>query len=44
MSWTELDGPPVSMPKRRGFGTTVIEAMAKHSLNGAVDLDLTPQA
>jgi PAS domain S-box-containing protein len=42
MSWTELDGPPVSIPKRRGFGTTVIEAMAKHSLDGAVDLDFEP--
>src|SRR5215831_1893384 len=23
MSWTERDGPPVSAPKRRGFGTVV---------------------
>jgi len=32
----------VSAPKRPGFGTTVIEAMAKHSLDGAVDLDFAP--
>jgi two-component sensor histidine kinase len=38
MNWSECDGPPVSVPKRRGLGTTVIETMAKHSL-GAVDLD-----
>jgi hypothetical protein len=38
MSWTECDGPPIAAPKRRGFGTTVIEAMAKHSLDGVVDL------
>jgi PAS domain S-box-containing protein len=42
MSWAERDGPPVSAPQRRGFGTTVIEAMAKHSLDGAVDLDYAP--
>jgi PAS domain S-box-containing protein len=42
MSWTERDGPPVSAPKRRGFGTTVIETMAKHSLDGEIDLDYAP--
>jgi two-component sensor histidine kinase len=42
MSWTERDGPPVSAPKRRGFGTTVIETMANHSLDGTVDLDYAP--
>jgi two-component sensor histidine kinase len=42
MSWTERDGPPISAPKRRGFGTTVIEATAKHSLDGVVDLDYAP--
>jgi PAS domain S-box-containing protein len=39
MSWTECEGPSVSAPKRRGFGTTVIERMAKSSLDGTVDLD-----
>jgi PAS domain S-box-containing protein len=42
MSWTERDGPPVSAPKRRGFGTIVIETMVKHSLDGTVDLDYAP--
>src|SRR5258706_454080 len=42
MSWTERDGPPVSAPKRRGFGTTVLEAMAKRSVDGTVDLDYAP--
>ena len=32
-------GPPVSAPKRRGFGTIVMEAMAERSVDGAVDLD-----
>jgi PAS domain S-box-containing protein len=39
MSWTERDGPPVSAPKRRGFGTIVMEAMAERSVDGTVDLD-----
>jgi PAS domain S-box-containing protein len=38
MSWIESDGPPVSAPERRGFGTMVIEAMAEHNLGGTVDL------
>ena len=42
MSWTEREGPPVSPPKRRGFGTIVIEAMAERSLGGKVDLDYAP--
>jgi PAS domain S-box-containing protein len=42
MSWTEREGPTVSAPKRCGFGTTVIERMAKSSLGGAVDLSYAP--
>ncbi len=39
MSWTEREGPPVPAPKRRGFGTTVMETMAERSVGGTVDLD-----
>src|SRR5262249_15596710 len=39
MSWIERDGPPVSAPERRGFGTIVMKAMAERSLDGAVQLD-----
>jgi PAS domain S-box-containing protein len=42
MSWTERDGPPVSAPKRRGFGTIVMAAMAERSVDGVVDLDYAP--
>jgi hypothetical protein len=42
MSWTERDGPPVSTPKRRGFGTIVMEAMTERSVDGTVDLDYAP--
>jgi PAS domain S-box-containing protein len=42
MSWIEREGPPVSAPKRCGFGTIVMETMAKRSMGGAVDLDYAP--
>jgi two-component sensor histidine kinase len=42
MSWTEREGPPVSPPERRGFGTTVVERMAKQSVEGVVELDYAP--
>jgi two-component sensor histidine kinase len=38
MSWIESDGPLVSVPERRGFGTMVVEKMAEHSVD-VVDLD-----
>jgi two-component sensor histidine kinase len=42
VGWTERDGPPVSPPERRGFGSMVIEGMAKKSVDGAVELDYAP--
>jgi PAS domain S-box-containing protein len=42
MSWTERGGPPVSSPIQRGFGTTVMEAMAARSVDGKVHLDYAP--
>jgi two-component sensor histidine kinase len=39
MSWTERDGPLVSAPSRRGFGTIVMDTMAERSVDGTVDLD-----
>ena len=39
MSWIELGGPPVSAPARRGFGSTVIEFMARMGLAAEVQLD-----
>jgi PAS domain S-box-containing protein len=42
MSWTEREGPPVSAPTRRGFGTIVMEAMAERSVEGRVDLNYPP--
>jgi hypothetical protein len=42
MNWTERDGPPVSPPQRRGFGTIVMGQMTERSTGGAVDLDYAP--
>jgi two-component sensor histidine kinase len=42
MHWTESAGPPVSPPKRLGFGSTVIDVMAGRSLGGKVDLHYAP--
>jgi PAS domain S-box-containing protein len=39
INWTERDGPPVRPPDRRGFGTTVMDSMAKQAVEGAVQLD-----
>jgi PAS domain S-box-containing protein len=39
MNWTERHGPPVRPPDRRGFGTTVMESMAKQAVDGAVELE-----
>src|SRR5215475_14391930 len=43
MSWTEREGPPVSAPKWRGFGTIVMEAMTGRSVDGTVELDYAPK-
>ena len=42
MSWTEREGPPVSAPKRRGFGTKIVEEMAERCVQGTVDLRYPP--
>jgi len=42
MSWTERNGPPVSRPKRHGFGSTVIASMAKLTVDGEAQLDYAP--
>jgi two-component sensor histidine kinase len=42
MSWTERDGPRVSAPQRRGFGTVVMREMAERGVDGKVDLEYAP--
>jgi two-component sensor histidine kinase len=42
LGWTERGGPKVAPSGRRGFGSTVVKAMAESSLDGDVDLDFAP--
>jgi PAS domain S-box-containing protein len=42
MIWTERNGPPVSPPVRYGFGSTVVDLMAKESVGGGVELNYAP--
>jgi PAS domain S-box-containing protein len=42
MNWTEREGPHVSAPAQRGFGTVVMQAMVERSVGGKVDLDYAP--
>jgi two-component sensor histidine kinase len=42
LGWTEREGPSVSAPKRRGFGTIVFEAMVERRVDGKVDLHYAP--
>jgi CheY-like chemotaxis protein len=39
MSWREEGGPPVTPPRRQGFGSTIIAEVAETSLDAKVDLD-----
>lgn len=40
--WLERDGPPVSTPNRRGFGTFLIERVFGADFNGSVRIDYRP--
>jgi two-component sensor histidine kinase len=42
MTWMERDGPPVSPPESRGFGSTVVDSMVKQTVDGKVQLDYAP--
>ncbi len=38
MTWSEMNGPAVAAPDRKGFGHTVFDRMIAQSLNGSVKL------
>jgi PAS domain S-box-containing protein len=42
LNWQESDGPPVSAPSRRGFGSQVITRSLADELEGTVNLDFRP--
>ena len=41
LSWMETGGPPVQTPKRRGFGSRLIEEGLAHDLGGRVRLEFS---
>ncbi|UFN49746.1 GAF domain-containing protein [Roseomonas sp. OT10] len=42
LDWVESGGPPVSPPKRRGFGSTVVERGLSYELGGRSTLNFDP--
>jgi PAS domain S-box-containing protein len=42
IEWEEKDGPPVSEPERRSFGTTLIERGVAGDLDGGAELAFAP--
>ena len=42
LQWQEKDGPPVTPPSRKGFGSQVLERGLAHELGGAVHLAYLP--
>ena len=42
MSWTEVGGPTVTPPTRKGFGSTVLQTMVHTSLSAEVTLRFDP--
>ncbi|MED5544860.1 MAG: HWE histidine kinase domain-containing protein [Pseudomonadota bacterium] len=43
IDWREEDGPPVTPPTRRGFGSTIIERTIPHELGGSASV-IYPEA
>lgn len=43
LTWTEINGPPVTEPSRRGFGSTVVERHAASAFGGKVSMDFNPE-
>lgn len=43
MSWLEREGPPVTPPERRGFGSTVTTGMVEASTGGKVSVAYAPE-
>lgn len=43
LAWLEANGPKVSMPKRRGFGSIVVEQSIPFELQGEASIEHRPQ-
>jgi PAS domain S-box-containing protein len=42
LEWKERGGPPVATPRRKGFGSRLIERNLPHDLDGIVTMDFRP--
>ena len=42
LEWSEMEGPPVQPPSKKGFGSLIIERMVGAAVNGKVRLEFTP--
>jgi two-component sensor histidine kinase len=42
LTWQEADGPEISAPERRGFGTRLLEDVVAHELGGEAKLHFEP--
>tara|TARA_R110002020_G_scaffold40403_4_gene119516 strand:- start:51 stop:518 length:468 start_codon:yes stop_codon:yes gene_type:complete len=43
LEWTESNGPPVTPPTRRGFGTTLLDRVLTGQLGGTVNVSYPPE-
>ncbi|MEZ6000194.1 PAS domain S-box protein [Hyphomonas sp.] len=43
LTWVERGGPPVEPPKRRGFGSVLIEQSLSHALGGEANIEYRPE-
>jgi PAS domain S-box-containing protein len=43
LRWTESGGPAVSVPKRTGFGSIVVDTMPRMELDASVELQYAPE-
>ena len=43
IEWREQGGPPVQVPSRHGFGTTIIQRSVPYDLGGSVEVSYDPQ-
>jgi PAS domain S-box-containing protein len=42
IAWRETGGPPIALPNRSGYGTSLIRDLIPHELGGKVELELAP--
>lgn len=43
LTWREVEGPPAVRPDRTGFGTRLMDRLAKQELNGTLERDYAPE-